>query len=105
MLRDLHRCRPRLRGPHCPRLRGCETRSGPARLPVEGRVRHRTPRLLLEMSPAMSTEVKTPPPAPPERRPSLWQRIVADHTRRSDIAYADSTLPRPVIDPRQRSTY
>src|SRR5690625_6779263 len=53
------------------------------------------------MSPAMSTEVKSPTPAPTERRPSLWQRIVADHKRRSDIAYADSTLPRSVINRRK----
>lgn len=57
------------------------------------------------MSPAMSTEEKTQPPAPTEHRPSLWQRIVADHKRRSDIAYADSTLPRSVINRRKIMWY
>lgn len=54
----------------------------------------------------MTAELKSPPASPgDEKKPSLIQRIIADHKRRSDIAYADSTLPRSVINRRKIMWY
>ncbi len=51
----------------------------------------------------MTTEVKAQEHT--GKKASLWQRIVADHKRRSDIAYADSTIPRSVINRRKIMWY
>lgn len=49
----------------------------------------------------MSTQSADKTPMAKADRPSLLQRIKADHRRRSDIAYADSTIARKAINRRK----